>query len=114
APPNPMKSPCASRRHVVRAVPALLLALTSPALLAQAAPVPVASSPAATSTEKTVEMSPFEVQPDEVGYEASNTTSGSRLNTSLKDTAASISPFTKEFLSDIAATNVTEMLAYAT
>ncbi|MCX6952062.1 MAG: TonB-dependent receptor plug domain-containing protein [Verrucomicrobia bacterium] len=42
-----------------------------------------------------------------------NTTSGSRLGTSLKDTAASISPFTPEFLSDIAATNVNDMLAYA-
>src|SRR6185436_7323569 len=43
-----------------------------------------------------------------------NTTAGSRLNTKLKDTPASISPFTKEFLSDIGATDLESMLAYAT
>lgn len=75
------------------------------------------STPAAPAKpdEKIVELSPFEVRPeDDSGYQAMNTTSGSRLATSLKDTAASISPFTPEFLSDIAATNVNEMLAYAT
>ena len=67
-----------------------------------------------TTDEKTLTLSVFEVRPeDDAGYQAMNTTSGSRLRTSLKDTAASISPFTPEFLSDIAATNVSEMLAYA-
>ncbi len=72
-------------------------------------------TPAATAKPgETVTLSPFEVRPeDDSGYQAMNTTSGSRLATSLKDTAASISPFTPEFLSDIAATNVSEMLAYA-
>lgn len=61
------------------------------------------------AVEKAVELSPFEVRSDDdVGYQAMNTTSGSRLGTNLKDTAASISPFTAEFLSDIAATNVNE------
>src|SRR5437762_2181332 len=71
-----------------------------------------ASAPSASG--ETVTLSPFEVRPDEdTGYQAMNTTAGSRLSTSLKDTAASISPFTAEFLSDIAATNVNEMLNYA-
>lgn len=86
-----------------------------------AAAAPAANAPATTATPAanapagdTVELSPFEVRAeDDSGYQATNTTSGSRLATSLKDTAASISPFTPEFLSDIAATNVTEMLAYA-
>ncbi|HUR59025.1 MAG TPA: Plug domain-containing protein, partial [Opitutaceae bacterium] len=74
---------------------------------------PVATTPPATG-EKAIELSPFEVRAeDDAGYQAMNTTSGSRLASSLKDTAASISPFTPEFLSDIAATNVQEMLAYA-
>jgi iron complex outermembrane recepter protein len=65
--------------------------------------------------QATVELSPFEVKADsDVGYQAGNTVSGSRLNSSLKDTPASISPFTPEFLSDIAATNLEEMLGYAT
>ena len=92
---------------------------------AQSAPTPpttrpaTATPPPATAAapkvdEKVVELSPFEVRPeDDTGYQAMNTTSGSRLATSLKDTAASISPFTPEFLSDIAATNVSEMLNYA-
>ncbi|HRE84045.1 MAG TPA: TonB-dependent receptor plug domain-containing protein, partial [Opitutaceae bacterium] len=78
------------------------------------------ASPSTTETtgrndDDVMKLSPFEVRPDEdVGYQAANTTSGSRLNTSLKDTAAAISAFTPEFLSDIAATSVTEMLAFAT
>jgi iron complex outermembrane receptor protein len=63
----------------------------------------------------TVTLSPFEVSAqDDVGYQASNTTSGSRLNSRLKDTPATITPFTAEFLSDIGATNLEEMLAYGT
>ena len=64
---------------------------------------------------KPVRLSPFEVRDEgDVGYQASNTTSGSRLNSRLIDTPAAISPFTAEFLSDIAATNLQEMLSYAT
>lgn len=66
------------------------------------------------ASDEVVELSPFRVKPEgDVGYQAANTTSGSRLNTSLKDTAASISVFTPEFLSDIAATNVSDMLLFA-
>ncbi len=76
--------------------------------------VPGSTSAAAAAKDETITLSPFEVRPDEdIGYQAINTTSGSRLSTNLKDTAASISPFTAEFLSDIAATNVSEMLNYA-
>lgn len=65
--------------------------------------------------EETIVLSPFEVQPDgDAGYQAANTTSGSRLNSRLKDTPAAVSPFTKEFLSDIGATDLESMLAYAT
>ena len=64
--------------------------------------------------EEAILLSPFEVQPDgDAGYQAANTTSGSRLNSKLKDTPAAVSPFTKEFLSDIGATDLESMLAYA-
>lgn len=100
----------------VRGLPAatalLICALgsvTGPRLQAQA------TLPPPTPTMETVELSPFEVRADaDVGYQAGNTVSGSRLNSRLKDTPASISPFTAEFLSDIAATNLEEMLGYAT
>ncbi|HRP04035.1 MAG TPA: TonB-dependent receptor plug domain-containing protein [Opitutaceae bacterium] len=85
------------------------------ALPAVAQSVAGSGSPARKTDEDVIKLSPFEVRPDDdVGYQAANTTSGSRLNTSLKDTAAFISAFTPEFLSDIAATSVTDMLAFAT
>ena len=94
-----------------------LLALVAGSLSAQTTPPPAATTTTPSSSaaqDETITLTPFEVRPEQdTGYQAMNTTSGSRLATSLKDTAASISPFTPEFLSDIAATNVQEMLAYA-
>jgi outer membrane receptor protein involved in Fe transport len=109
--------PGASRRAAVYLVSVgLLLALTSAG--GQTIPAP-ASSPATTpardDTTAPVELSPFEVRAEmDVGYQAANTTSGSRLNSRLKDTPASVSAFTPEFLADIAATNLEEMLGHAT
>jgi outer membrane receptor for ferric coprogen and ferric-rhodotorulic acid len=80
---------------------------------AQTAPAP--RTPASGTGEAPIALSPFEVRPEEdSGYQAANTTSGSRLNAKLKDTPAAVSPFTKEFLSDIGATDLESMLAYAT
>jgi outer membrane receptor protein involved in Fe transport len=97
-------------------VVASVLAASTPWTRAQTAPGTKTPEPAApTATSPVVELSPFEVRSDDdAGYQAGNTTSGSRLNARLKDTPASVSPFTPEFLSDIAATNLSEMLAYAT
>jgi outer membrane receptor protein involved in Fe transport len=79
---------------------------------AQTAPAPAA---AGVQNAPPVELSPFEVRAEnDVGYQAANTTSGSRLNSRLKDTPAAVSAFTPEFLADIAATNLEEMLAHAT
>src|SRR5262245_52329741 len=108
-PPSTMKIPTPSPRLIAGS--SLLFLLKGVGFAhSQTAP---AHSP--TATEPVVELSPFEVRPDsDVGYQAVNTTNGSRLNTRLKDTPASISPFTPEFLSDIAATNLSDMLGYAT
>jgi iron complex outermembrane receptor protein len=79
-------------------------------------PAPLAATSASSSTAPpVVELSPFEVVADkDVGYQAANTTSGSRLNSRLRDTPAAVSAFTPEFLADIAATNLEEMLGHAT
>lgn len=107
---NP-RPPRFSRTLLLATLPALL----APAVFAQATAPATLPKPEDEKKPEAVVLSPFEVKPEEdTGYQAINTTSGSRLATSLKDTAAAISPFTPEFLSDIAATNVTEMLAYAT
>jgi len=71
------------------------------------------SSPGSAESAAVV-LSPFEVTGDrDVGYQGGNTTSGSRLNASLKDTAAAVFVVTPEFLSDFAATTFQDMLAYA-
>ena len=62
---------------------------------------------------ETVTLSVFQVNAEaDVGYQAANTTSGSRLNTSLRDTAASITPLTKEFLDDIGANGLDALFAH--
>src|SRR5262245_46397612 len=63
--------------------------------------------------EKTIELSPFVVSSDkDLGYLAGNSLSGSRMDLKLKDTAASISVLTEEFIRDIGATNLTEIVSY--
>ncbi len=62
---------------------------------------------------ETIELSPFLVSADkDVGYVATNTLAGSRLNTSLRDTAATIAVLTSEFLADVGATSLTEALEW--
>jgi outer membrane receptor protein involved in Fe transport len=114
--------PIARYRVFAAAFLGVLLAVSPRIAFAQAVPAPAEQTdpndPNAKKKtpqgDETITLSVFEVSPDDdTGYQAMNTTSGSRLSTPLKNTAASISPFTAEFLSDIAATNVNEMLAYA-
>jgi iron complex outermembrane recepter protein len=74
----------------------------------------IAPATKAAGDEEKIQLSPFTVNADkDVGYLAGNTLAGSRLNTSLKDTAASISVFTEEFISDLAATDLTTLTNYA-
>jgi outer membrane receptor for ferric coprogen and ferric-rhodotorulic acid len=75
---------------------------------------PPTPSAAAPSSGEVIELSPFQVTTDkDVGYLAGNTLAGSRLNTRLKDTPASISVFTTEFLEDLSAFRLEEALQYA-
>ncbi len=87
---------------------ASLIGLNATAQTATTSAAPTVSANAA------VKLSPFEVRTDtDTGYLAAGTLAGSRLNTSLIDTPASISVMTRDFINDIAATNVTEALTYA-
>ncbi len=96
-----------------RLVAAGLLLAAGPASLPAQTVAPAA--PAKPTEAPVVELSPFEVTADkDVGYQAANTTSGSRLNSRLRDTPAAVAAFTPEFLADIAATNLEEMLGHAT
>jgi outer membrane receptor for ferric coprogen and ferric-rhodotorulic acid len=72
------------------------------------------ASSRSTAGDGTVLLSPFEVRTDkDTGYIATNTLAGSRLNTRLADTPASISVMTKDFLNDIGALNVSQAMEYA-
>ena len=101
-------------RAAILAASATLNFCTTFVAAESAAPVsPATAKP--TDPTAPVELSPFEVRAEnDVGYQAANTTSGSRLNTRLKDTPAAISPFTPEFLSDLGATSLADMIGYAT
>ena len=59
-------------------------------------------------------LTPFTVDTTkDRGYQAENTLSGSRLNSSLADTPASVSVFTKEFLQDVGLTELNELIDYS-
>jgi hypothetical protein len=87
--------------------------LASSAGLAQEAPKAPIEPLKAPIKEEIIEFAPFEVKAlrDE-GYRASSTLAGSRLNTNLKDVAASVAVLTSEFLDDLGATNIETAFAY--
>jgi outer membrane receptor protein involved in Fe transport len=71
--------------------------------------------PAAPTPEEdnVVTLSPFNVDASrDVGYQATSTLAGSRINTQLKDVAAPISVLTKEFLDDLKAVDVNHVMNY--
>jgi outer membrane receptor protein involved in Fe transport len=84
------------------------------ASLAQAQSVPAPRAGGDAGPPSAVVLSPFEVKTDgDVGYVATNSLAGSRLNSALRDTPAIIDVFTKEFLADIGATNLEQAMVYA-
>src|SRR5690349_16170225 len=77
------------------------------------APPPAAAKPA--DAEPIETLSPFVVQTSrDTGYQATSTLAGTRLNTPVKDLAASISIYTKDFIEDVGATSSSDLLIFAT
>ncbi|MBI5689775.1 MAG: TonB-dependent receptor plug domain-containing protein [Verrucomicrobia bacterium] len=88
-----------------------LLLVAAPFLPLAAQSVPTVAEPAKSDT---VILSPFTVTSDtDRGYQAGNTLAGSRMNTKLSETPASVSVFTAEFLKDLGATDLADVLEYA-
>src|SRR5688500_4657643 len=82
----------------------------APLVRAQSAPPATGSQP----QNDVIELSPFTVNTSsDLGYVAENTLAGSRLNTRLRDTASSVSVFTKEFLDDAAITDIRELVEFS-
>ncbi len=73
----------------------------------------VKQSTATASTPDVVQMSPFEVSADNNrGYFASNTLSGTRINSKIEDLASSITVVTKQQLDDTAAVDINDIFLY--
>ena len=59
-------------------------------------------------------LNPFTVQSErDTGYQAQSSLAGSRLNTPIKDLAAGISVLTRDFITDVGATNINELLIFS-
>ncbi|MCB1122374.1 MAG: hypothetical protein KJT03_12550, partial [Verrucomicrobiae bacterium] len=60
------------------------------------------------------ELNPFQVdESGNMGYSATNTLSGTRFNSSLRDTSASVSVWTQEFINDTGLTEIDELIDYS-
>ena len=82
--------------------------------------VPTSASPARPrpkgipDNDDMVFMSPFEVKTDaDVGYIATSSLAGSRLNTNLGDIASQIFVFTPELMNDLAVSNIDDAMMYS-
>jgi outer membrane receptor protein involved in Fe transport len=85
-----------------------------PALRAQTVPPPRPAVAEAKSAPEVVTLSPFQIDASrDVGYRSTNSTSGTSLNTAIKDLPMSIEVINEEFISDIGATNFRESLQYS-
>jgi len=74
--------------------------------------VPVQSAAGNPAEGEVVSLSPFTVTTDDRGYQASNTLSGTRLNTKLEDLGASITVVTKQQMIDTAVLDLNDVFLY--
>ena len=65
--------------------------------------------------DDTYELTPFTIEDDAaIGYLATQTLAGGRIQQDLKDTGAAVQVITAEFMEDIGATDIEELLMYTT
>ncbi|MCM2275737.1 MAG: TonB-dependent receptor plug domain-containing protein [Candidatus Didemnitutus sp.] len=112
---NPKLNPVP--QHGLKSALAAFL-LLAPLAFAQTAPADAAApaAPAAKTGEEdsAYVLSPFTVTTEkDKGYRATNTISGTRLNTAIKDLPMPIEVITEEFLRDTGAKNLRESLRYS-
>jgi iron complex outermembrane receptor protein len=127
---NPVSGEMTAREAAERLVAGtrLRVSVTAPGAMAiRATPRPVTLPPAprrdaggrpslplGAAPDEPVRLNPFLVATDrDAGYLATNTAAGSRLNTALLDTPASISELTREFLADINANNTMDAVEFS-
>ncbi len=106
---NPPLFARAQRPCLCALLSGLLLATAGTALAQEASE----DEDLSTDDSEVIELSPFTISASEdKGYRATSTLAGSRINTSLRDVASSVSVVTAEFLKDTAATDINDVFAY--
>ena len=94
--------------QVVRLLAIIFLLLLAPLVL-------LAQEDEEASGEDIYEISPFVIAEDsDVGYIASQTMAGGRISSELRNVGSSIQVVTQEFMEDIGATGIDELLQYTT
>lgn len=102
-----MKNPYSGKSACTASRWGLLVLLVTLPLFAQPTSGPVRG-------DEPVQLNPFVVETAQVtGWVATNSLSGSRLNTKLSDSSAAIDVFTKDFMEDLGASNLEEVARYA-
>ncbi|HEX2852767.1 MAG TPA: TonB-dependent receptor plug domain-containing protein [Opitutaceae bacterium] len=102
--------------RIPRSTLALLSVLTLVAgrTWAQTAPTNAAADAKQKTEDGAIVLSPFTVSTDkDKGYKATNATSGTRLNTAIKDIPINIDVITNEFMRDTGATDLRGALRYS-
>jgi outer membrane receptor protein involved in Fe transport len=89
-----------------------LLALVFIAVASMTPFIVAAETTTKSEEEKVVALSPFEVVSDNNGYYASNTMSGTRLNSKIEDLGASITVVTKQQMQDFALLDINDIFNY--
>lgn len=90
----------------------MVISLATPAGLAQQ--TTLSDAPAAKEEEKPLVLSPFIVEAESTsGYRATNSTSGTRLSTPIRDVPMSIEVITSQFIRDTGSTSLREALRYS-
>jgi len=76
--------------------------------------VPLAFAQDDEEDKEVYDLNPFEVdESSDLGYAATNTMAGTRFNSSLRDTSASVSVWTQEFIDDTGLTDIDELIDYS-
>jgi hypothetical protein len=105
-----------SRFPSPRALAASLLVVAASRVFAQTAPSQssASSTTAGVAAESAVVLSPFTVEAgSEKGYMATQTLSGTRLKTDLKDIGSSLTVFTEQLMDDLGANSIYDLMAFA-
>ena len=103
-----------SARQAGSSLSLAVLFLVSLQAYAQQGEAKQADTAAPTADEQFVKLSPFKVTTDkDKGYKATNTTSGTRLDTAIKDLPMPIEVITDQFIKDTGATDLRQSLRYS-